>query len=340
MAGPRILVIQLKRIGDLILTAPMLARLREEVPDARICLAVCDAAGFLAPCIPGVDEVFHFQRGRINLGYWSGVFANRPFDIAFDCDGTDRSAFTALLSGAPVRVAYAKHRKGFPREDIFTHGCGASLKEYHTIDHVAALLDTVGIGGTTPPLRLIVPESGVAAATALNLPPKYAVVHPGSARIEKFWPAERWAVLIDHIASVSGLPVVVTGGPWEVEARHLAEIARLSRQGFINLAGNTSVATMAAVLSRAALAVTVDTAALHLAAAFGVPQVALFGPTNPFRWRPRHERAWIVQAGKPSPLRADQPFPKPDDFAPMEEISVEAVIDAVERLRQPETSNF
>jgi len=65
--------------------------------------------------------------------------------------------------------------------------------------------------------------------------------------------------------------VAATGGPWEVETRHLAEITRLSREGFMNIAGNTSVPTMAAALSRAALVVTVDTAALHLAAAFGVP---------------------------------------------------------------------
>jgi len=329
MAAPRILVIQLKRIGDLVLTAPMVARLRAQVPEARIGLAVSDAAGALAPALPGVDEVFHFRRGQINAGYWGGIIGARPFDIAFDCDGTDRAAATALVSGAAVRVTYAKHRKIFPRDRIFTHGCGASLKEYHTIDHLAALLDTVGIGGETPPLRLELPVAPREAADGLALPERYAVVHPGSARIEKFWPAERWARVIDHLSESAGLPVVVTGGTWKVETEHLAEIARHSRVKFRDLAGKTSLTGMAAVLARASLVVTVDTGALHLASAFGVPQVALFGPTNPFRWGPRHERAWIVRAGKPGPLPGTHLFSKADDFAPMDEIGVEEVVQAV-----------
>ncbi len=331
MEAPRILVIQLKRIGDLVLTAPMVARLREQVPDARIGVAVSDAAGALAPCLPGVDDVFHFRRGQLNADYWGGIAVARPFDVAFDCDGTDRAAATALVSGATVRVTYAKHRRSFPRDRIFTHGCGASLKEYHTIDHVAALLDTVGIGGETPPLRLELPREAREAAEALALPERYVVVHPGSARIEKFWPAERWARVIDDLSESIGLPTVVTGGPWKVEAEHLTEVARLSKQGFCNLAGKTSLTCMAAVLARASLAITVDTAALHLASAFGVPQVALFGPTNPFRWGPRHERAWIVRAGKLGPLPGTHVFSKPDDFAPMEEIEVEEVLEAARR---------
>lgn len=333
MASPRILVIQLKRIGDLILTAPMIARLRAQRPAAHLSLAVCDAAGALAPCLPGIDEIFHFQRGQLNGGYWSRLLKGRPYEMVLDCDGTDRAALTAWLTGAPVRVTYAKHRKSFPQRRIFTHGCKALLKDHHTIDHLAALLDTVEIGGTTPPLRLTVPASDLLAAEGLGLPPAYAVLHPGSARIEKFWVAERWARLIDHISETCGLPVVVTGGRWEVEKRHLAEIAQHSRIGFHNLAGKTSVPGMAAVVSRAALAVTVDTGALHLASSFQVPQVALFGPTNPFRWGPRHDRAWIVRAGHPGPMPGTTLFPKPDDFAPMEAISLEEVTDAVSRAQ-------
>jgi ADP-heptose:LPS heptosyltransferase len=333
--SPRILVIQLKRIGDLILTAPLVARIRAERPDAWITLAVCDAAGDLAPCVPGVDEVLHFRRGRVNAGYWGGLLRGRPFDIALDCDGTDRSAATAWLSAAPVRVTHAKHLKSFPRNRIFHRGCAASLKEFHTTDHLGALAETAGIGGSTPPLRLTVPEADLTATAALGLPPRYVVVHPGSARIEKFWVAERWAGLIDHLTLSCGLPVVVTGGPWDVEQRHLAEIAERSQQGFRNLAKKTSVAAMAAVISQAALAVTVDTGALHLAAAFQIPQVALFGPTNPFRWGPRHARSWIVRAGKPGPLPGTHAFPKADDFAPMEAISLDEVIAAVARAQTP-----
>ena len=73
-----------------------------------------------------------------------------------------------------------------------------------------------------------------------------------------------------------------------------------------------------------------DTGVVHLAAAFRTPQIALFGPTNPFHWRPRHERALVLSAAQPeAPLTDFQPRMK---GAPMERISTEAVIRAIDAL--------
>ena len=76
------------------------------------------------------------------------------------------------------------------------------------------------------------------------------------------------------------------------------------------------------------MAVTVDTAAMHVAAAFQVPQVALFGPTNPFHWAPRHPRAIVLQSGVPegSPLTAKQ------TGAPMSGLAWETVAASADRL--------
>ena len=88
--------------------------------------------------------------------------------------------------------------------------------------------------------------------------------------------------------------------------------------------------TLAALIERAVLVVSCDTAAVHFAAAFARPQIALFGPTNPFHWRPRHDRALVLSAAKP-----DAPL---TDFAPrmkggsMERISTELVIGAIASL--------
>lgn len=98
----------------------------------------------------------------------------------------------------------------------------------------------------------------------------------------------------------------------------------------VNLAGKIDLPTFAAVIARARLCVSCDTGAVHLAAAFRTPQIALFGPTNPFHWRPRHERALVLSAAQPdAPLTAYHPRMK---GAPMDGISTELVIRAIDSL--------
>ena len=118
----------------------------------------------------------------------------------------------------------------------------------------------------------------------------------------------------------------------ETSARSLSpDRLPVSSEGvFVNLAGKTDLLALAAVVERAALVVSCDTAMVHLAAAFRRPQVALFGPTNPFHWRPRHEAALVISAAQPDwPLTDFQPRMK---GAPMDRISTNVVIRATEVL--------
>ena len=88
--------------------------------------------------------------------------------------------------------------------------------------------------------------------------------------------------------------------------------------------------TLAALVERAALVISCDTATVHFAAAFARPQIALFGPTNPFHWRPRHDRALVLSAAQPDgPLTDFTPRMK---GAPMEGISTALVIGAIASL--------
>ena len=94
---------------------------------------------------------------------------------------------------------------------------------------------------------------------------------------------------------------VLTGSAAPEEIQHLAEIeSDTSVQA--NFAGQLTLLQLASVISSAALVLGVDSAAMHLAGAFRRPQIALYGPTNPFHWRPRHDRALILTAGNPPDL--------------------------------------
>jgi ADP-heptose:LPS heptosyltransferase len=113
------------------------------------------------------------------------------------------------------------------------------------------------------------------------------------------------------------------------EREHIAAIVAGSRTAAIDLSGKTDLLSLAAVVQRARLLLTVDSAPMHFAAAFHTPQIALFGPTNPLHWRPLSANAVVLQGETGVPL---------SEFAPkqrrmaMNLISTEAVINAMENL--------
>lgn len=336
----RILAIQIKRIGDLVLTAPALALLRRERPEAHLTLVTLGAAGQLAPCLPGIDEHLNYRSGRPNAALWAQLALGR-YDVALDFNGTDRAALMAFLSHAEVRSGYAKRAEKFPRSLIFNRTSDASLTELHTVDHMAALLQTLGIEASGDlGSGMMVPDEEVAATQQMLAEQgvgegePFVVIHPGTARVEKYWLAERWAAVADRLAWERGWKCFITGGADAGERAHISALkaAARSHESLVDLSGQVSLLRSTAVISLASLALGVDTAAMHLAAAFEIPQVVLYGPTNPYHWRPRHRAARVVMAGRDEPLRQLADFEKRAAKEAMSEISVQQVLAALTEL--------
>jgi ADP-heptose:LPS heptosyltransferase len=292
-----LLVLQLKRIGDAVLTAPVLGALRTACPDRPITLVLAGAAGGLGPLFSMVDEVLVWQPGKLNLGLLHRVRELRP-EVVLDYTGTDRSALLGLISAAPVRAGYQKFINGPFRGLAYPLGCQASVRENHTIDFHHALPAAAGL-----PLPQVPDAGHLHLPDGLILPPlpeRYLLIHPGTAREEKFWPPAQWIALLDDLWSRYQLPLVMTGGDWAFERTQTDAILSGTKAPVTDLRGQLSLTQLAGVIAGARLAITVDTAALHLAAAFRVPQIALFGPTNPWHWAPRHPGAIVLQAGQPA----------------------------------------
>jgi heptosyltransferase III len=312
----KILLLQLKRIGDLILTTPAVAALRATFPEAQLTLVVSNECADLLPAIPNVDRVLIARRNLRDLGLFSSV-ATRRFDYCIDFTRNDRSAFLAFLSGARRRVVSYRVRE----------------RDMHTIDYNAALVEPLGAGDISTAPHLDVPQMAYEKADALRCNWKvtkpYVVLHPGSARQEKLWDPRRWAEVIDHFRRDNGLNLILTSGPSPNEQAYIASIKNKTHQQIIDLCGKTDLLTLAALIGQARLLVTVDSAPMHLAAATGTPQVILFGPTNPFHWRPRGSPATILQGDSVAPMTEFAPV-RPR-FA-MSQISTEAVIGAMDSL--------
>ena len=157
----------------------------------------------------------------------------------------------------------------------------------------------------------------------------YVILHPGSARREKLWEPERWAEVIDHFGRNNDIDLVLTSGPSPNEQAHIAAIKNKVQRQIVDLSGKTNLLILAALISQSQLLVTVDSAPMHLAAAARTPQVVLFGPTNPFHWRPRESPALILQGESAAPVTAF--VPAQPRFA-MSQISTGTVINAMDSL--------
>jgi predicted lipopolysaccharide heptosyltransferase III len=329
----KILLLQLKRIGDLILTTPAIAALRKNYPDAHITLAVSNECADLLPAISNVDRVLIARRNLRDVAMISSV-AGKKFDYCVDFTRNDRSAFLTLLSGARRRVAsYRVREQSKTRARLYTDLVGVRVRDMHTIDYNLALLEPLGIRAASSAPQLELPRAAREKAGSLRRDWKitrpYVILHPGSARPEKLWDAARWAKVIDYFGRDNEFDLVLTSGPAVHEQTHIATITQRTRQKFIDLSGKTDLLTLAALVGPAQLLVTVDSAPVHFAAASHTPQVILFGPTNPFHWRPTDSPALILHGKSDTP--ATEFAPVRPRF-PMSEISTEAVISAMDSL--------
>jgi ADP-heptose:LPS heptosyltransferase len=157
----------------------------------------------------------------------------------------------------------------------------------------------------------------------------YAVVHPGTAREEKSWNAAQWVEVITCIQHELGLPVILTGSGDGWEHAHLRDIQKRLHVPVLDLSNQLSLSELAALIHGCSLMVGVDSMAMHLAAVFERPQVALFGPTNPFHWRPRHDRALVLTSSSPQPLRDYDPRMEKGE---VKLISTDSVLRAIRNL--------
>ncbi|MFL6583148.1 MAG: putative lipopolysaccharide heptosyltransferase III [Chthoniobacterales bacterium] len=329
----KILLIQLKRIGDLILTTPAVAALRRRFPDAQITLAVSSAGEELLPAIREINQAVVLRGSAADTPVWLRVAAAN-FTYCFDFTRNDRASFLTLASHARHRVT-AKYveLQSKVRARFYNELVPVPMRFVHTIDSHLGLLEPLGIDEEDREIRLQLPEMDVQASdkllTEAGITGEFVAVHPGSARAEKFWEPDRWATVIDHISRNHDLPCVVTGGAAPLEKQHIAAITSSGRAPVVDLSGKTNLLGLAAVVKRARLLLTVDSAPMHFAAAFHTPQVDLFGPTNPFHWRPFAENALILQGDSGVPMTE---YPLRQRRLRMNLISTQAVIDAMETL--------
>ncbi len=297
--GPRILIVRLSAIGDVLHGLPVLSALRAKWPAAHLSWVVEGRAAELLAGHPALDELIVVPRGWLKSP--RAVFelrrrlATLQPKVALDLQGLTKSAIAAWLSGAPRRIGFAPP-DGRELSGLFSTEQVAA-RSAHVVDRYLELLAPLGVD--RPEARFELPSFPEAQAAVdrwlreLALGGAFAAINPGAGWPSKVWPAERYAAVARHLGAARGLPsLVVWAGDVE---RQWAEQIVAGSGGFARLAPRTSLCELAVVCWRSRLFVGSDTGPLHLAAAVGAPCVGLFGPMPGERNGPYGRQHIIVQ---------------------------------------------
>ncbi|RNC68899.1 MAG: putative lipopolysaccharide heptosyltransferase III [Desulfuromonadales bacterium] len=315
----RILVMKLRHIGDVLLTAPVFRALKETFPGATVTALVNRGTEEMLTGNPMVDEIIPYDRGikklplLAKLGREAGFLRemrSRGFDMTVDLTSGDRPALISLASGARYRLATDPGRKGFAgKRRCYTH-LAERRGHLHTVLQNLSVVEQFGITTATPSVDFSIPEE--ARRRVCEMLDKAGIregetvvhIHPTSRWLFKCWDDAAMAAVIQWLLE-AGTMVVVTSSPERKELdKAEAILAHLSpHPGLLTLLGKTSLKELGAVAERADLFFGVDSAPMHIAAAVGTPVVALFGPSGVFHWGP-----WDNEAA--ARLGGDIPYPR------------------------------
>jgi ADP-heptose:LPS heptosyltransferase len=271
-APERILVAHRLLLGDTVLLAPLLAKLRACYPEAQLVMACAPAQVPLFANRPwGVRAIGLDLRKRKPL---AALRAAGPYDLAF-IPGDTRHAWLARAVGARWVVAHAGDTPGWKNwmaDELRAYPPGPMAWG----DICAALVDAPA--ELAPPIYRPgdwpAPPAHVPAPVEDALPPApFAILHVGASTPLKHWPAARWQTLAQRLLE-RGITPVWSAGPGEEEVVEAID----PQQQFYSLAGRVDLPALWRLLSRAVILVAPDTGVAHLGRAVGVPTVTLFGP--------------------------------------------------------------
>jgi len=330
-AVKRILVRGTNWIGDAVLTTPALMAIRKGFPQAKIALLVKPAIAELLHHHPAVDEIVLYRDPGPHAGLGGKLTLARllrrgRYDLAILLQNAFEAAAITALAGIPNRYGYATDGRWF----LLTHRVPLTPKSRrrHQVHYYLELLRPLGIPvEPEPPTLRTMPGEDAEAIEHLRAfgvdPKKFLIgLNPGSIYgTAKRWLSERFAEVADRVAAEHGGVVLIFGGRGEEELG--AAIAGKMTAPTLVLSGRTTVRRLMALIKQCRLFITNDTGPMHIATSFGVPTVAIFGPTDPATTSPfgsRHELVRHPVDCSPCLLREC-----PIDHRCMQGISVEMV---------------
>ncbi len=284
----RILIIQLRRIGDVLMCTPAIRALRKTFPESFISFLTETESEPILRLNPYLDERIVLERNKYgNFFYLLKTIRNlrkKNFDLAIDFFGNPRSAYFAFLSGAKTRFGFDLPRRKYLYTILASRG---NSVEYAACSRLKAL-DRLGIQASDCKLDFVLPDDArnfaerVFRKENLNSEDLKISVSPTSRRKFNFYSLDRYAQICDWLAQEFGAKIILVWGPGE--ERIVKELSSKMRHHAILTPPTPTLLELGAVLARCDLHIGNDNGTKHIATALGKPTFTLYGPNSPASW--------------------------------------------------------
>jgi heptosyltransferase-2 len=298
LSADKILVMRYRFIGDTVLTVPFLRNLRMAYPKARIDLMVEPFSGQVIAGCPYVDKVIPFElktihrysaqtdRGRLSAyRHYRLQIRDERYDAAFVLKRSLSSALLVRAAGVPRRIGFATEWRSLLLSDPVPY-----RDDQHEVENFLDCLRALAIPVGNKDLELWpLPEhakeaEGRFARAGWRQDDIRIVIHPAASLPAKQWPVDRFVEVMKQLKASYPVRFVYSGAK---DDAHLYErIESLGPFGGLDLCGVTTLRENVALYSVCDLFFGVDSGPMHMAAAAGIPVVALFGPTDERKWGP------------------------------------------------------
>jgi heptosyltransferase-3 len=278
-------VVTLRYLGDTLLITPLLNSLKQAYPDAEIDVLLYEnTAGMLEgnSAIANLITTGAKPDWQARSKLFKRIF--RRYDLAINTQTGDKpTLYTFLASSVRIGFVPPKPQTGWFKRYLYTRWLEFDVQKTHTVLELLRLCQLLAI---PPVYYLTAPKSNFPGFQNLEgLTQNYAVLHVMPQWRYKQWTREGWITLA-HYLKAQGVQVVLSGSGNAKELTDLTDISTEFPEDTLNLAGKLSLAELAHLIKQARLFIGVDTGITHLAAATGVPTIALFGPSDPVKWTP------------------------------------------------------
>jgi len=343
----RILIIQLGDVGDVVWSAPTFHCVKKAFPEAWLAVLVREGMGSLLDADSSINEIFEiknysgnfFARELKHTGLLMKMRRSR-FELLFELRSNDRGAFMGYLTGAPIRATLYHDDVSWWRNRLFTHVLIPPVPPEQRIYGAAeqSLRIIRGFGIETP---ITTPKLWVSDRTKANVKKilakegiaetfPWVTINPYSRWSYKEWGDDKWVSLIEWLCLQGKVAVVIIGA--DNERKRAEKLADSGDGKVFNLAGKTSLAELAGILSLSRLHIGVDSAAPHIAAAVSTATVTIYGPTDWRDWAPVGAHHRVVMTDKDCSPCHQKGCDGSEISKCLEELDVASVIEAVKEV--------
>ncbi len=289
---PRILIIRLSAIGDVVFASPLITAVRARYPDAYVAWLAEPVPASLVKHHPELDALILWPREAWRTlwrqkryrALWRAIRTFRAelrahrFTVVFDVQGLLKSAILGWLSGAPQRVGF-RGKEG--NRWLLTQVLEKRNDTRRIGSEYLGFAEDMGLVTDPFTMNIALSDSDLALRDRESARGPYAVICPFTTRPQKHWANAHWQQFVALVTEHLGLRVVLLGGPGD-RAEAITLLADVDGVTVENWVGELSLSASAALIAGAALVVGVDTGLTHMGVAFKRPTVTLFGSTVPY----------------------------------------------------------